>query len=407
MRRRLVSRWGEAMRPPGWLPGFSNDGTRLGLVVAGIFAAGAVSSAYLPLWMADRGMDARQIGFVLGVATMLRVAGGPAGGWVADRAGRRVVLIGAGFVAAVAAGVLPGLGGVTAILLAIALLGMATTLLAPLADAMTLVLAAAGRLDYGRTRVWGSVAYMVAAAAGGWLLSRTGSGSVPVVLFTLYGLTGLFACWVPDVAVPAVQGGEAAAGGAGGPLRQASFRWALLATALIQGSHAAYYSFAPLHWRAAGLSDTVIGLLIAEGIVAEVALFAWGGALVKRLGPARLTALGAAACMLRWTALAFVTAWQGLVVLQFLHAATFAFQHMSTMMVLQRMPPGRAGMAQTLMSALGFSAATGALVWVTGQLYAGWGGGVFLLMAGVGGAALAVVRPLGLALRRQGGVARG
>ena len=157
-------------------------------------------------------------------------------------------------------------------------------------------------------------------------------------------------------------------------LRDRAFVLSLAATALIQGSHAAYYSFAPLHWRAAGLGDTAIGLLIAEGIVAEVALFLWGRRLVARLGAARLTGLAAGACVVRWTSLAFVTDWRALAVLQFLHAGTFAFQHLSTMMVLARLPPGRAGMAQTVMSSIGFSAATGVLVWVTGQVYAGWGG---------------------------------
>jgi hypothetical protein len=65
-------------------------------------------------------------------------------------------------------------------------------------------------------------------------------------------------------------------------------------SALIQGAHAAYYGFAPLFWRSQGFSDSTIGLLIAEGIIAEVALFAWGRRLVERLGPAGLTACAAA-----------------------------------------------------------------------------------------------------------------
>lgn len=365
------------------------DSSRVGLILAATFAAGAVSSAYLPLWFADRGLTASEIGYLLGVSSLLRVVGVPGGGWAADRFGRRLVLGVAASLAALAAATLPVLRGVAPLLVATAMMGVASSLLSPLIDATTLALAAARRLDYGRTRAWGSVAYMLATACAGALLARTGSGVVPPLLIAGYGLATLGAFWLPNLAVAARRGGDAA-----GPFRDAGFRLALVATALIQGSHAAYYSFAPLYWRAAGLSDTTIGLLIAEGIVAEVALFMWGRGLVERLGPARLTAVAAGACIVRWTALAFVTGWGWLAVLQFLHAATFACQHLSSMLVLRRLPAARAGMAQTLLSALGFSAATGALVWLTGQLYGRWGGLSFLPMAAAGGAALFTVRPL-------------
>jgi len=179
-----------------------------------------------------------------------------------------------------------------------------------------------------------------------------------------------------------------------GTWRSPSFRLALAATALIQGAHAAYYAFATLHWRAAGIPDGVIGLLIAEGIVAEIALFIWGRPLVERLGPARLTALAASASLVRWTATALVTDVPALAAVQLLHAATFACQHLSTMLVLRTLPAQRAGTAQALMSALGFSAPTGLLVWLSGLIYGSAGGLTFLLMAAVGGSALLVTPAL-------------
>jgi PPP family 3-phenylpropionic acid transporter len=83
------------------------------------------------------------------------------------------------------------------------------------------------------------------------------------------------------------------------------FRLIVVASALIQGAHAAYYGFAPLYWRAQGLRDSVIGLLIAEEIIAEVGLFAWGRRLVEHLGPVGLTACAATASLIRWSITAF------------------------------------------------------------------------------------------------------
>ena len=374
------------------------DGTRVGLFLAAFFAAAAVTSAYLPLWFADRGLTASEIGTVLGLGSLLRVVAVPGWGWMADGVGRqRMVLLAAAALAAGCAALLPGVGQVPdpfwAILVVSAVQGVSASALTPLSDALALALAGAGRLDYGRTRAWGSASYMAATAISGGLLDRTGSAVVPWVLAVGYGAAAAFAALLPEAPPPDRRGG-------GNPLRLRAFRAALLATAAIQGAHAAYYGFAPLHWRSLGITDGAIGLLIAEGIVAEVALFVWGRGLVERLGPARLTALAAGLSVLRWTATAFITGVPGLAAVQVHHAGTFAFQHLSTMLVLRTLPAARAGTAQALMSALGFSAPMAALSWLAGQVYGPLGGGTFLVMAVVGGMGVLAVP----GLRRVGPV---
>ena len=366
-----------------------SDSTRVGLFLAAFFAAAAVTSAYLPLWFADRGLSPAEIGAVLGLGSLLRVAAVPGWGWLADAAGRRrAVLFAAALTAAGCAALLPAASGVPgpfwAVLAVSAVQGVSASALTPLSDALALALAAARRLDYGRTRAWGSVSYMLATAAAGGLAGRVGTAVVPWVLAGGFGLAAGAAALLPEAPGHARRGG-------GNPLRLRAFRVALLASACIQGAHAAYYSFAPLHWRSLGIPDGTIGLLIAEGIVAEVALFVWGRGLVERLGPARLTALAAGVSVLRWVLTAFVTGVPALALVQVLHAGTFAVQHLSAMLVLRTLPAARAGTAQALLSALGFSAPTAALTWVSGQVYGSLGGLTFLVMAAVGGlGALAV-----------------
>jgi PPP family 3-phenylpropionic acid transporter len=177
--------------------------------------------------------------------------------------------------------------------------------------------------------------------------------------------------------------------------RNKAFRLAVGCTALIQGAHAAYYGFAALFWRSQGISDTVIGLLIAEGIVAEILLFARGRRLIERLGPAGLTACAAGASILRWTATAFALPLPVLAAVQLLHASTFAMQHLSAMMVLGHfIPKERAATAQAVHAALGYGAPAGLMMLLSGWLYARYGGLVFLTMAVVGGSAILLVVPL-------------
>lgn len=371
-----------------------NDTARVGLVIAALFAAASVNAAWLPLWLTDRGLTPAEIGWVLGAAALLRVPGVPGGGWLADRLGRRrLIIMAAAGLAFGAAAVLPGLHGLVPLMLATGVLYVCSALLTPLLDALTLALAAAGRLEYGRTRAWGSVSYMAATAGAGLLLSRVGTAVVPALLALGYAAAAAGAAFLPDVEV------RRRGGGVGGLFHDRAFRLTLAASALVQGSHAAYYGFAAVHWRAAGIPDAVIGLLIAEGIVVEVGLFFWGRRLVERLGPAGLTTVAAAAGVLRWTVTAFTVDVALLAIVQVLHAATFACQHLATMQVMRRVPADRAGMGQTLMAALGYSLPTAVLSWMTGQLYASLGGLVFLPMAALAGAGLWVAPRLGRALR--------
>ena len=365
---------------------------RVAAFLGAYFAANAIS-AFLPLWFADRGLLAPAIGQILGVAALLRVLAGPGWGNVADRIGRRrPVLLFAAFTAACLAASYAAASSFLPLLLIAAAQGGASSAINPLADSLALALAREGRIEYGPVRAVGSAAFMVATAGAGWLLNRVGSWLVPWLLATGYGASALFSVFLPEAATP-----PAAPHAFAGLMlfRNRAFRLTVGCTALIQGAHAAYYGFAALFWRTQGLSDTVIGLLIAEGIVAEILLFARGRRLIERLGPAGLTAFAASASVVRWTVTAFAPPLPVLAVVQVLHAGTFAMQHLSAMLVLsQFIAKERAATAQALHAAVGYGAPTGLMMLLSGWLYAQYGGFVFLMMAVAGGCACMLVGPL-------------
>ena len=84
-------------------------GTRIALFYAAIFAAGAITSAFLPLCFSDRGLNPAAIGQILSIAALLRVLCGPGWGTAADRIGRRrpVLLAGATLATVAALAYLP------------------------------------------------------------------------------------------------------------------------------------------------------------------------------------------------------------------------------------------------------------------------------------------------------------
>jgi PPP family 3-phenylpropionic acid transporter len=373
-----------------------SDGVRVALFFAALFSASAINTAFLPLWFADRGLNATAIGQILGLASLLRVIAGPSWGSLADRIGkRRPVMLTAGITACAAALLYLPLRGFLPLLVVAATQGIAGSALNPLIDSLALALARARRMEYGPVRSFGSIAYMAASAGAGWLLSVTGTFLVPWLLALSYGAASAVTPFLPEAASRPMSRGFAGLR----LLANRPFRLTVIASALIQGSHAAYYGFAPLYWRSQGMSDAVIGLLMAEAIIAEIALFAWGRGLIERLGPAGLTACAAAASAVRWSVTALAPPLTVLAAIQLLHAATFAMQHLSAMLLLSRaVPPERAATAQALHSALGMGAPGGLLMLLAGFLYAHYGGLAFLAMAAIGGSALLLVRPI-MALR--------
>jgi len=156
-------------------------------------------------------------------------------------------------------------------------------------------------------------------------------------------------------------------------------------------SHAVYYAFSALHWRAAGLTSAAVGWLWAEGVIAEVVLFAVAGAVVARVGALRLMALAGVCGIVRWIVLGATTDLTALIAVQALHAGTFGAAHLGAMHFLARnAPAGLAASAQALYSAVSGGFAIGLAMLASGWLYTELGGRAFFPMAAMSAAGLGI-----------------
>jgi PPP family 3-phenylpropionic acid transporter len=272
-------------------------------------------------------------------------------------------------------------GGFWPLLLLSLLTGATWATILPLGEALALGEAKRGGLDYGRVRLWGSLTFILAAIGVGEWLERAGP---PIILWSVATMVGclLAAC----VLLPPgeFEGRGAAAADLRLLVRKPEFLAFVAAAGLLQASHAVYYGFATLHWRAAGHGELVIGLLWAEGVVAEVALFAWAAALLRRSPPVRLLTLAGALTVARWVLSALSTDLVVLVPAQALHAASFGAVHLAAMHYLRdRTPPELHASAQGFYAALGTALPFGLLTPVAGWLYGVAGGTAFWAMAAI------------------------
>ncbi len=237
-------------------------------------------------------------------------------------------------------------------------------------------------------RLWGTIAFIVATLLGGQVLARGADGVLYLLIATL-GVTAACCWFLPREAAAARPASPA-------PWRDASSRGRhlvfLAAAALIQSSHAVYYAFGTLYWQSLGIADTTIAWLWAEGAITEVALFYFGARLARRCGAAGLMVLGGVGGVVRWGATALVTSTPALMVLQPLHALSFAATHLGAMLYLARaVPPERAAAAQTFYAAITGGIGLGIASLAAGALYGNYGGRAYWAMAvmAAAGAALA------------------
>lgn len=367
---------------------------RLAFFYAAMFSLAGVQLPFWPAWLAGRGLSAGEIGVLLAVAQWLKLAANPLAGIAADRsaAPRRIMLL-LSLGAAAGFALLPAAHGFAFLLSLGALTACCLSPLSPLGDHVALAAASAGRLDYGRVRLWGSLGFIAATLLAGRLVEARGIDSVAPLLTGAALLVLAASALLPaERAAPA----PPARAGASHPLARPSFALFLAAAALIQGSHAVYYGFGTLYWRRLGIADSSIALLWAEGVVAEILLFYWGAPLLRRLGPKGLLALGGGAGLLRWGGTGYATSLPALVPLQLLHAFTFGAAHLGAMHHLaRRLPPAQAATAQALYSTIVGGLGQGMLMLLAGALYSAAGGGAYFAMAAVAaaGAGLALLLP--------------
>ena len=352
---------------------------RLALFYAAVFLFVGVSLPFWPVWLSAKGLSATEIGLLITAGSWIRIAAPQMAAHVADRRGRRrevlILLAAASFAVHLLFLVSEGF----AALLAVSILAaIAFTPIIPMGENMTLLASRERRFDYGRVRLWGSIAFIVGAIAGGRLVGGIGSDAILWLVLGTLALTVVAAAAMPETGSPPARHRVPVAA----LLSDRSMAVFLVTASLIQASHAAAYGFATLAWRESGIGDDVIGLLWAEGVLAEIVLFALGGGLAARLGPARLLAIAAVAGVVRWVGFAIEPGLGLLVFLQALHALTFGAAHLGAMLYIVRsVPPEHSASAQALYSGSAMGLAMGGATILAGALYDDAGAGAFYAMA--------------------------
>ena len=363
---------------------------RLALFYAAMFTLVGAHLPFFPVWLRAVGIDASWIGIITAVPAVTRFTVLPV---VTALSERRQSLRGAMIVTAFATALGFSVVGTQhqplLVLLAFAVTACVWTPMVPLTDGYALRGVARYSLDYGPLRLWGSAAFIAGALACGLLVDWIAARHLIWVIAGVAGLGAVASLGLRPLDRP--KPAPAAVAGAGtlprqpgsqresGSLPEPGFLAIILASALIQGSHAAYYSFSSITWQASGFGGLTIAGLWALGVLAEIVVFA----LSPRFAwpPAKLVLIGALAAVARWLITAQEPSAAVLAMVQLAHGLTFGLTQLGTMGLLVRHVPGH-----VMVRGQGYLAACGGIVTscasiLSGVVYARHGQGVYYVMA--------------------------
>lgn len=389
---------------PGHLrPSAQGFARRLALFYAVLFVVYGVHMPFFPVWLEAKGLDARTIGLVLAVPMVVRVLALPFVTREADRRNALPTALMIGMLATTAGYALLGFAqGNVMIFIGFAIASLAFTPTLPLLDAYAIEGLHARKRAYGPVRLWGSATFIAGNLAGGALLDViSGQHLIWLIVAPMAATAAATFMLTPVHHTPPAPG---PAPRTSALLRDPAFIAVVVAASLIQASHALFYGFSTIDWKAAGLDGSTIGALWATGIVAEIVLFAFSGRLPQSVGPVALLSLGAAGAVIRWTGMAADPPFWSLPLLQCLHALSYGATHLGTLGLLTRVAPRNlAATAQGYLSlAMGLINAVATAL--AGWLYSAYGDQAYAAMAltaVMGGLVVLAARP-GWAARRRG-----
>lgn len=369
-----------------------------------MFAALGAYLPFWPVWLEDWGLTAGEVGLYVSLGVATRAVAGLGLPVIADRWGQRrltLFAISAASAALVASHVLIETRPI--LIMATLLLGTFFSGILPLGEALGAGAAHRYRFAYAGPRAAGSIAFLLASLFIGWAIAMSSAdAALWWVVATLVVTAGL------SLRHP---GGGVVAGqpppGFGDIFRlltERTFALFVLASALVLSSHAVFYAYGSVHWRALGLGADLIGALWAFSVAVEVAvMLIFGPRLMTRVGPIGAMAISGAGGLLRWGAMMLDPTGPVLWLLQAMHSLTFVAGHLGAIAFIAAAVPERYGAsAQGAVMGLGGGVLTAVAMAASALIYPLAGGITYAIAAAM--SALGLLCVLGLGQRWQGRV---
>ncbi|WP_081410676.1 MFS transporter [Acinetobacter sp. LMB-5] len=318
----------------------------------------SIVGTFMPYWnlyLQDQGFNYQEIGVLSSIAIVTRFFAPLVWGWIADKSGRRMLLV---RVATwmesciwLAIFIVPNTFQSVALLMLIFSF-FQNAILAQFEGVTLFWLGDQKAKLYGKIRKWGSVGFIVGVFTIGAILEIVHISMLPILLLIIASLAFIWSFTIrePDSAPTSQKYLE--------PLLPVLKRPTVAAFFAIEFillfSHAPFYSFYSNFLKSLNFSTTEIGFLWAMGVFAEIFMFSIASKIFQRFSWRSLVIVCLLVTSIRWMLVAvFSHCFIGQLFAQCLHAFSFGLFHLIAMRVIfQNFSAGQQGRGQALYSTM-------------------------------------------------------
>lgn len=224
-------------------------------------------------------------------------------------------------------------------------------------------------MDYGKTRLYGSLAFVVGSLLTGYVVGQTDASWVLIML----GIT-LFLFASGQMLPPVCEFSETERKTASHlsywqVFCQPNTGRMLIAASLVQAGHAAYYAYGTIYWQSMGISTETTSLLWSIAVVAEIGLFFVAKRAFSTQSLTTLMILSALGAMLRWLIVANTESLPLIMLAQTLHAVSFAMNHYAIIRYISSQPAAQIPKLQGLYFGLASCAVMALFTFLAGFVY--------------------------------------
>ena len=347
----------------------------------------SIVGTFMPYWslyLQDQGFSFEQIGILSSIAIITRFFAPFIWGWVADKSGKRMLLVRiATWMEAIIwllIFIIPN--NFQSIAMLMLIFSFFQNAILAQFEGVTLFWLGERRAElYGKVRKWGSIGFIVGVFSIGVLLEIVDISMLPIMLLCIAFTAFLWSFTVkePKDAPPPQKQLEALLPVLKRPVVTAFF----CIEFIMLFAQAPFYSFYSNYLKANGFSTTSIGFLWSVGVVAEIIMFAYATFFLKKFSWRVLVSI----CLLM-TGLRFIIAgsfpnsFSAQFLSQTIHAFSFGLFHMIAMRIIfQNFTAGQQGRGQALYSTMwGLGVASGSLL--AGHYWQSLGGEMIFILAG-------------------------
>lgn len=326
----------------------------LALSFLGYHCINGVFTPFFPVWLKYQNYGAEIIGFILAFSYLFRFVGGMFFSSLIKQAAHLLTSVRAlawlSLIAMLAIGFF--VDNFWLLCAAIWLFTMLNGAGMPISDTLAATWQRQINLDYGKVRLLGSAAYTLGVVFFGYIIGIIGEAHILwilIVLLICYSLVQMLNPAQPPVDTD-LESQEAHSSKISylSLLKNKTSLRLIIAVALIQGSHAAYYVYAVLYWTSIGISVQTTSLLLGLAVIAEILLFFFSTRLFQFCKISSLFYISAIATGVRWLLLANVESLIFIAFLQLFHSLSYAVNHYAMVRYITTQPQSHMAKLQAL-----------------------------------------------------------